>query len=95
MEIEPLSLEPGHYQSVVDEINGFIFDARMDIATLVEEGNTNEAISLANEVKEARFWLSHFENMRDSKDSDSMIVDAAAKMFQDIGKAIQENEVTE
>jgi len=92
--VDPLPLEPGHYQAIINEIDGFIRDSRNHVADLVEDGEIDAAVSLVNEIEQARSWVSHFETMRDNKDSAAMVADASAKMFRGIGKAIQENEVT-
>jgi len=97
--VDPLPLEPGHYQTIINQMKGYLSDKYLDLVADVDCDDSDSAMRTAQRILATAFWVEDLEEQKQElladADSAAVVADASAKMFRDIGKAIQENEVTE
>lgn len=56
------TLEPGHYQTIIDRMEAYLEEERWQVVALVQEKKFDEAYELSIEIRETSFWIKGFED---------------------------------
>ena len=58
--VMPLELQPGHWKTIIEEMEGHLVDQRLDIVVYVDRKDFDAAYKTAIEIRELEFWIEHF-----------------------------------